>query len=89
MPADPDGGRAGAVPVPAPGSPAGTLNLTPKALLLIGEELRFIQELASFIPTPRAAKRMVHIYRLLKASLTEEDVATFVGNGEAPASTGR
>jgi len=32
---------------------------------------------------------MVHIYRLLKASLTEEDVATFVGNGEAPASTGR
>ncbi len=50
MPADPDGGRAGAVPVLAPGSPAGTLNLTPKALLLIGKELHFIQELASFIP---------------------------------------
>jgi hypothetical protein len=39
-----------------------------------------MKELSEFIPSPRAAKRFINIYRLLRASVEEGDRAAFDGN---------
>jgi KAP family P-loop domain/Caspase domain len=56
-------------------------DLTPRALILDGVERRFASQLASLIPTPRAAKRLANLYRFIRASLNEDDLQTLVPSG--------
>jgi hypothetical protein len=48
-----------------------------EALDITAAELAFMKRLASFVPTPRSAKRLANTYRLLRVLVTEEEAATF------------
>jgi|CZKJ01.1.fsa_nt_gi hypothetical protein len=39
-----------------------------------------MKELHEFIPSPRAGKRFINIYRLLRASVEEAELEAFAGN---------
>ena len=54
-------------------------NLTPDTLQMSKEERKFLERLTPLISTPRSAKRMVNIYRLLRATLRGEKLARFEG----------
>jgi vacuolar-type H+-ATPase subunit H len=48
-------------------------DLAPKALIVTQKEVEFMAELVSLIPTPRAAKRLGNIYRLIRAGISPPD----------------
>jgi hypothetical protein len=51
------------------------------AQLQIGDSERaLMKELDEFIPTPRAGKRFINIYRLLRASIRTNELEAFTGN---------
>lgn len=52
-----------------PPPPAPSLDLDPEGLKLEEAELEFLKKLSALVPTPRATKRLVNTYRLLRASL--------------------
>ncbi len=54
-----------------------TLDLAPKSLELTRAEKDFLQELSPLVSTPRATKRLVNVYRLLRANLTEKNSQRF------------
>lgn len=57
----------------------------PAIILAISEvELAFSKQLHELLGTPRAAKRFANIYRILKASVPREAVATFEGTPAVP-----
>jgi cell division protein FtsB len=49
----------------------------PEALSIADEELRFLQALVDFVPTPRAAKRLANTYRLIRVLLTPTEYAQY------------
>ncbi|MDX6289162.1 MAG: hypothetical protein QOH42_961 [Blastocatellia bacterium] len=59
--------------------PAGEVDLPPEHLRVEDWEREYMKRLFWLIPSPRAAKRFVNIYRLLRASVDEEKQAAFVG----------
>jgi hypothetical protein len=63
-------------------SEAVEVDLTPRMLLIGQREREFIEALAPFIRTPRAAKRLVNVYRLLKVSAGPRAVAALEGDQE-------
>lgn len=84
-------------PEPAPGvpstpeelaAPAATdhsprvSRLRPRQLEITDDELRFIANLAPLVPSPRAAKRLVNLYRLFRARLTAEELDGFLEEPE-------
>jgi hypothetical protein len=58
-------------------------DLTPTALIIGTEELRFAQLLAPLIDTPRVAKRLVNIYQLLRSSLNADQIRALMGNTQS------
>jgi hypothetical protein len=59
------------------------LDPNPGALELDPRERNFMTQLYELIPTPRAAKRFVNIYRLIRASITSEhELSWFLDGGE-------
>jgi hypothetical protein len=52
----------------------------PEHLLIDGPERSFMKALYEFIPSPRAGKRFINIYRLLRASVKDEERRRFVGD---------
>jgi hypothetical protein len=54
------------------------------AMTIHPHETAFAKELHEFIGTPRLAKRLVNIYRILKASLRKHSLPLFEGNDEVP-----
>jgi hypothetical protein len=60
-----------------PADPA--IDPNPTHLSIADEERKFMETLYEFIPSPRAGKRFINIYRLIRASLEEAELATFVG----------
>jgi hypothetical protein len=70
-------GRASPPPVApeSPPAPAGAtaaapgVDLNPTELVITPEELRFMVALSPLFETPRAAKRLVNVYRLLRVSV--------------------
>jgi hypothetical protein len=52
----------------------------PDYLALSDWERNYIKRLYSLIPSPRAAKRFVNVYRLLRASLDQPQAAAFTGD---------
>ena len=59
-----------------PRAPAGA-SLKPRPLTITNHERQFLTGLLPLIPTPRMAKRMVNVYRLIKARVPPQDVAAF------------
>lgn len=53
-------------------------NVDPASLRVYPHELQFAQSLWPMVTTPRAAKRLVNTYRLIRASLSEEDLGMLV-----------
>jgi len=54
-------------------------DLTPEGLTLSDPEKELLGMMRPLISTPRSAKRMVNIYRLMRAPLSEVEVKTFTG----------
>ena len=59
---------------PAPGQAA---DLEPRPLAITDDEHQFITRLLPLIPTPRTAKRLVNVYRLVKARVAAADLEAF------------
>jgi hypothetical protein len=55
------------------------LDLNPAYLRITADEQRFMKAVFELIPSPRAAKRFVNVYRLLRASVPEDEWTTFLG----------
>jgi hypothetical protein len=54
-------------------------NLTSEALKLSESEVAFLAQLLGLVRTPRAAKRLVNIYRILRASIHGEELDRLIG----------
>jgi hypothetical protein len=65
----------------APRRPA-EVELRPRQLEISEAELEFMSGLAPLVSTPRAAKRLVNLYRLVRARLLDRDVDAFVASDE-------
>ena len=73
-----------AVAEPASGDQAAeartVLDLQPPSLWLSHAEVEFMTRLGTLTPSPRAAKRMANLYRLVRISIREEELAGFLGD---------
>ena len=78
---DPDGSRADSQEGAAA---AATPDLRPRGLQVSQPEVEFLGRLGPVLPTPRAAKRLVNLYRLVRISIPEPDLAAFAGAGDGP-----
>ena len=56
------------------------VDLRPQGLQLSQAEVEFMARLGQLVPTPRAAKRLVNIYRLVRIGIPGEELAAFVGD---------
>jgi KAP family P-loop domain len=59
------------------------IDLNPDYLLIQEWERAVMKKLFRFIPSPRAAKRFINVYRLLRASVDSNKLQAFTGNAEA------
>ncbi|MCK6522007.1 hypothetical protein L6R49_11250 [Myxococcota bacterium] len=64
------------VPAPSP------VNEDPERLRVTERELRHLQEVGVLLRTPRAAKRFVNIYRLLRAAMPRSEREALTGGAE-------
>ena len=60
------------------------VELNPRSLEIKEAERDFTGQLAPLVPTPRATKRFINIYRLIRATIPEDELSAFVGNTEEP-----
>ena len=56
----------------------------PVGLVVEPREIEFMSSLNTLIPTPRAAKRLINTYRLLRAALSGSELKDFIGAGKEP-----
>jgi len=75
---DPPGHRVEAM---EPGG-ATAVELPPPALQVSPVEVEFMTRLGGLLPTPRAVKRLVNVYRLVRIGIRGLDLAGFVGDDE-------
>ena len=63
----------------------GVRGLRPRQLQLNQPEIEFMKRLGPVMPTPRAAKKLANLYRLVRIGIKDEDLAGFLGSesGEA------
>lgn len=74
----------------APGTPpavdvaeiSGIRDLRPGGLVLHRDEAAFMARLGPLLPTPRAAKKLANLYRLVRIGVTDERLPGFIGTGE-------
>jgi hypothetical protein len=55
-------------------------DMRPEGLQLSRVEVEFMTRLSVLIPTPRAAKKMANLYRLVRISIRDTELPDFVGN---------
>jgi hypothetical protein len=55
-----------------------------RALIIQPWEVDFAQRLYDLIPSPRSAKRLINVYRVLKAGVDSSRLAQFEGSHDAP-----
>jgi hypothetical protein len=75
-------GRRGTAPgteLPAAGG-AGQVELRPLGLQVSQAEVEFMARLGGLLPTPRVAKRLVNLYRLVRIGVRSGELAEFVGD---------
>jgi hypothetical protein len=56
-------------------------DLRPRGLQVSQPEADFLARLGPLLPTPRAAKRLVNLYRLVRISIPEAELTEFAGTG--------
>jgi hypothetical protein len=56
------------------------VNITPEALIVSALELDYLRDLAPLVTTPRATKRLVNTYQLVRVSV--DDVEAFIAKNE-------
>jgi peptidoglycan hydrolase-like protein with peptidoglycan-binding domain len=56
-----------------------TVDLTPDDLVITPQEIAFMKSLAPMFDTPRAAKRLVNLYRLLRVSIGADELTATEG----------
>ncbi len=71
-------------PRPSLAHASGSVDLRPDGLRVQPAELEFMQRLAGLIETPRAAKRLTNVYRLLRVSLDERQLDALLGRDGSP-----
>jgi WD40 repeat protein len=59
---------------------AATTDLQPQGLQVSPAEAEFLARLAGLLPTPRAAKRLVNLYRLTRIGIPTSELGEFVGD---------
>jgi KAP family P-loop domain len=71
---------------PEPSSEPSTIDLRPPRLVISEAELEFLATLSPLVRSPRAAKRLLNLYRLLRARFAGDELAEFLSDGtrEAP-----
>ncbi|WP_280408127.1 P-loop NTPase fold protein [Nocardia brasiliensis] len=62
------------------GSSAPDMNLDPDNLQLSEIEKNFLAKITPLLPTPRAVKKMVNLYRLVRLSIPDEQLDSWVGS---------
>ncbi|MGY6652579.1 P-loop NTPase fold protein [Amycolatopsis sp. TRM77291] len=70
---------------PKPSSEQSTIDVRPPRLVISRAELDFLPTLAPLIRSPRAAKRLLNLYRLLRARFAGEELAEFLADGDREA----
>ncbi len=63
----------------AASSQAPPIDLNPAHLRISPAEQELMKKLFPFVPSPRAAKRLVNVYRLLRATVGRDEWSTFLG----------
>ena len=53
----------------------------PEALVILDAERELLGRVGSIVPTPRAAKRLVNIYRMLRVSVQGDELEAFLPGG--------
>lgn len=79
--------RSGETSATPPGTgavPAEPSAPQPDQLRLRAEERDLVKRLRSLLDTPRAVKRLVNLYRLVRAEIPHEDLDEFIGDGAGP-----
>src|SRR5262249_6867029 len=56
-------------------------DLTPRNLQIEPKELEFVETLGPLIPSPRSAKRLVNLYRIVRAKLDNHALDRFLAGG--------
>jgi hypothetical protein len=74
--------RAGLSNPPAPAWPIPNLPPSPEALVLTEAEREFLGRLSAIVRTPRAAKRLVNIYRMIRVSVPDDEFDYFSPHGD-------
>lgn len=65
---------------PVAGAEAVIVELRPPGLQVSQAEVEFMARLGELLPTPRAAKRLVNLYRLVRIGVRGAELAEFVGD---------
>ena len=55
-------------------------DINPRGLQLIQREVDFMTRLSPVLPTPRAAKRLVNLYRLIRIGIPDTELSAFTGS---------
>ncbi|MFC0438220.1 P-loop NTPase fold protein [Kutzneria buriramensis] len=72
----------GPLPAPTPTPIPPTLELRPARLTVSRAEREFLTSLAPLVRSPRGAKRLVNLYRLLRARLSATELVDFIGSND-------
>jgi uncharacterized protein YegL len=81
-----DGTDAGQVPVSQPSSQdIAAPELRPSSLQLTRHEVESMTLMSALLPTPRAAKKLVNLYRLVRIGVPETELTRFAGTGNGGA----
>ena len=79
---DGPGDTNGQTPPSQPSMPDSAIpELRPSGLQLTQHEVEFMTRMSALLPTPRAAKKLVNLYRLVRIGVSENGRAQFVGTG--------
>jgi hypothetical protein len=71
-----------AVPEISTAPPTAQPNLNPAGLTVHRDESRFMSQLGPLLSTPRAAKKLVNLYRLTRIRVDDTDLDEFLASGD-------
>jgi WD40 repeat protein len=80
-PPDPGQPAAADPPTPAQPPPDTRPHQRPGGLVLRPPEAEFMVRLGPLLPTPRAAKKLVNLYRLVRIGIPEDELGAFISPG--------
>jgi CheY-like chemotaxis protein len=60
-----------------------TINMQPDSLDIKEKEIKFTKKLGNLVPSPRATKRLINVYRLIRATIEDsKELSRFEGPGD-------